>query len=93
MVSSTIFAEAAATKVLKMYPPALVARKIDRKLMSCAGWAFADVCDVLPDVRGQIIDVMGIVRIIVGYGATIETTGSALDSRIAIVNMRMRAII
>ena len=69
MVSSTIFAQATATEILKIYLPPLFARKIDCKFMSCAGRTLADTCDVLLDFSRQVIDVMGVVRVIVDYGA------------------------
>ena len=70
LISSTKFAQTTASKVFKVYPPALFVRRVGCKVMLCAGRAFADCCDVSPDVIGQIIDMMGVVRIIVDYCAT-----------------------
>jgi hypothetical protein len=69
LISSTKFAQTIASKVFKVYPPALFVRRVGCKVMLCAGGAFADCCDVLPDVSGQIIDMMGVVWIFVDYGA------------------------
>jgi hypothetical protein len=69
LVSSTIFAKAVASKIFKVYAPALFVRRVGCKVMLCAGAAFADCCDVLSNVSGQIIDMMGIVQILVDYGA------------------------
>jgi hypothetical protein len=59
LVSSTKFAETVASKVLKIYPLAFIAGKIDRKVMLSGRGTLADCCDVLPHVSGRIIDVMG----------------------------------
>jgi len=44
--------------------------------MLCAGRTFADCSDVLPDVSGQIIDMVGVVRIIVDYGTAFGNRGN-----------------
>jgi hypothetical protein len=38
--------------------------------------AFADCCDVLPDVSGQIIDMVGVVRMIVDCGTAFGNSGN-----------------
>jgi hypothetical protein len=70
LVSSTIFAKAVASKVLEVYSPALFVRRVGCKLMLGTSLTLADSYDVLPDVSRQIVDMMGIPRIIVDNGAT-----------------------
>jgi hypothetical protein len=73
LISPTKFAKAVASKVFKIYPPAFFSRKIDGKVMLCAGRALADCCYVLPYISGQIFDMMRVERIIVDHGATFRT--------------------
>jgi hypothetical protein len=70
LISSTKLAKPFASKVFKIYPPALFVRKIHRKVMMCAGRALADFCYVLADLSGQIIDMMRIEGFIMYDGAT-----------------------
>ena len=44
-----------------------------------AGRSLGDSRDVLTDVNGQIIDMVGVVRIIVDHGSTLEAAGSSLE--------------
>jgi len=64
LVSSTVFAKAVALKVLKVYSPALFARRVGCEVMLGAGRSFADCSDVLSDLRGQIVYMTGIPRIL-----------------------------
>jgi hypothetical protein len=69
LVSSAIFAKGVASKVLKIYSPALFARRVCGKLMPRGGRAVANPSDILPDFGGQTVDMLGIPRIIMQYGA------------------------
>jgi hypothetical protein len=52
LVSSTIFAEAVASKVLEMYSPTLFARRVGCKITLGAGRPLTDSGDILPDFTG-----------------------------------------
>jgi hypothetical protein len=69
LVSSTKFAYAVTSKILKIYSPTPFARRVGCEVMLSGGSPPADCRDVLADVSGQIIDMMGIERIIVDHGA------------------------
>ena len=60
--------------------------------MLCAGRTFADCSDVLPDVSGQIIDMVGVVRIIVDYGTAFGNSGNFTAKQKAKSN-KVRAVI
>ena len=70
LISSAIFPKTAALKVLKIYSPAIFARRVGCKVTLGPGRALADLSDILPDFRGQIADMMGTPRIIPECGAT-----------------------
>jgi hypothetical protein len=68
LISSTIFAQAIASKVFKVYSPALSVRRIGCKVMLRAGWSLADSSDVLSDLSRQMVYMMRIPRIVPNYG-------------------------
>jgi len=69
LISSTIFAQAIASKVFKVYSPALFARRVGCKVMLGAGRSFADSSDVVSDLSGESIYMMRIPRIVLICGA------------------------
>jgi hypothetical protein len=69
LVSATKFAEAVALKILKIDPPAPFARSVGREVVLSGRVTFADCCNVLPHVSGQIVDMMGVVQGLVRDGA------------------------
>jgi hypothetical protein len=69
LISSAIFAKTVALKVLKIYSPAIFARRVGCKVTLGPGRALTDLSDILPDFGGQIADMMGIPRIILECGA------------------------
>jgi hypothetical protein len=68
LISSAIFAQAVASKVFKVYSPALFVRRVGCKVMLGARRSLADSSDVLSDLSGQIIYMMRIPRIVIMYG-------------------------
>jgi hypothetical protein len=74
LVPSTIFAQAVAAKILKVYPPALFVRRVCRKVVLGGGRPFADAGDVLSDLSRQIVDVMRVPRIILVHGTPLGNT-------------------
>ena len=70
LVSSTIVvAQAIASKIFKVYAPALFVRRVGCKIMLGAGRPLADSSDVLSDLSGQIVYMMRVPRIILIYAA------------------------
>jgi hypothetical protein len=69
LVSSTIFAQAIASKIFKVYSPAFFVRRVGCKVMLGAGWPPANSSDVLSDLYGQIVYMMRIPRIMLISGA------------------------
>ena len=69
LVSSTILAKAVASKIFKVYSPALFVRRVGCEVVLGAGRPRADPSDVLSDLNGQIVYMMRIPRIILVYGA------------------------
>jgi hypothetical protein len=69
LVSSTIFAQAIASKIFKVYSPAFFVRRVGCKVMLGAGWPLANSSDVLSDLYGQIVYMMRIPRIMLISGA------------------------
>jgi hypothetical protein len=69
LISSAIFAQTIASKVFKMNSPALLVRRVGRKMKLSAGRTLADSSDVLPDFSGQIVYMMRIPKIVLVYGA------------------------
>jgi hypothetical protein len=60
-----VSAEPLASKVLKIYAPALLVRIVGRKVVLSAGRTLADTRDVLSDFERQIGDVMTIPGVVV----------------------------
>jgi hypothetical protein len=52
LVSSTIFTQAIAAKIFKVYPPTLFVRSVGRKVMLRACWSMANSSDILSDFDG-----------------------------------------
>jgi hypothetical protein len=75
LVSSTIFAKAVASKIFKIYSPALFVRRVGCEVMLGAGRPRADSSDVLSDLNGQIVYMMRIPRIILVYAAAFGKSG------------------
>jgi hypothetical protein len=69
LTSSTIFAKALASKIFKVYSPALFARRVGREVMLGARRPGAEASDVSLDLNGQSVYMMGIPRIILVYSA------------------------
>jgi hypothetical protein len=69
LASSTIFAKAVASKIFKVYSPALFVRRVGCEVVLGAGRPPADSGDVLLDLNRQIANMMGIPRITLIYGA------------------------
>jgi hypothetical protein len=70
LISSTIFAQAIASKIFKVYSPALFARRVGCKVRS-----FADSSNVLSDLSGQIVYMTRIPRILLVYGTSFGNSG------------------
>jgi hypothetical protein len=68
LVSSTIFAKAVASKIFKVYSPALFVRRVGCEVMLGASRSPADSSDVLSDLSGQMVYMMRIPRIVPNYG-------------------------
>jgi hypothetical protein len=64
LVSSTIYAKAVASEILKVYSPALFVWRVGCEIMLGAGRPLAHSSDVLSDINGQIFYVITIPRII-----------------------------
>jgi len=69
LISSTIFAQTVASKVFEIYPPTLLMRRVGCKIILSARRPLADSSNILPDFGGQIVDMMGIPRVILIDGA------------------------
>jgi hypothetical protein len=67
LVSSTVFAKAVALKVLKVYSPALLVRRVGCEVMLGTGRPRTDSSDVVSNFSGQIVYVMAIPRIFLVY--------------------------
>ena len=52
LVSATIFTQAIAAKIFKVYPPALFVRRVGRKVMLRACRSMANSNDILSDLDG-----------------------------------------
>jgi len=74
LVSSTIFAKAFATKIFKVYPPALFVRRVGCKVMLRAGWSLANSSNILSDLNGEIAYVLRVPRIIPVYCAALRNS-------------------
>jgi hypothetical protein len=75
LISSTIFAQAIASKIFKVYSPALFARRVGCKVMLGAGRPFADSSDVLSDLSGQMVHMTRIPRILFICGTALRNSG------------------
>jgi len=74
LVSSTIFAKAFATKIFKVYPPALFVRRVGCKVMLRAGWSLANSSNILSYLNGEIAYVLRVPRIIPVYRAALRNS-------------------
>jgi hypothetical protein len=72
LVSSTIFAEAVAAKIFKVYPPALFVRGVGRKVMLSACRSTANSNDIFSHLNGEIVYVLRVPRIIPVYRAALR---------------------
>jgi len=64
LVSVTIFAQATASKILKIYPPAPLGRRVSGKIVQRGRRPLADYSNVVPDLRGQIVNMLRIPRVV-----------------------------
>jgi hypothetical protein len=71
LIASTVLAQTVASKVFKVYAPALLGWRVSCKVMLSVGRPFTDSGDILPDFGGQIIDVMRIPGIVLVHGAAL----------------------
>jgi hypothetical protein len=69
LVSLTIVAQSVASKIFKVYSPALLVRRVGCKVVLGARRTLANSSDVLSDFNGEIVYMMRIPRIILNHGA------------------------
>jgi hypothetical protein len=69
-----IFAKAIASKVFKIYSPALFVRRVGRKVMLSACRSMANSNDILSDLNGEIVYVLRIPRIVPIYRAALRNS-------------------
>jgi hypothetical protein len=82
LVAMTVFAaQAAAAKVLKVYPPTVFMGRIGSEFMPSAGRSLADYRNVPSDLRGKIAYAMSVPWLILDDGASFGDSREFTDKQ------------